>query len=658
MIDFEEIKSKLAERGSSKEDFEEKVDILNRMAYDIRTENPEKSLSIAQVALDTSEKINYANGRANALFNRAFANRKLMNYEEALKGYKEAATAFGEIGDKLGQGRSVRACGKTLKWMFRHRESIEHLSRSLELFEELDETYFQAEALSEMADSYHVLNELAAALEQYLKALELYTKADDKARLSAMYNRVAVINMQLGETQEALEYYKKSLELKRQLGDRINEALTLNNIGLICENNEGYDQALKYFNQALVINDEIGEKINGAICKINIADVLIKQEKLDEAEKVLNEAKEILEPSREKNYKAHLYLSYAKLYTQKKEYYDAIHLVNDAIAIANEIEAKDLILDSYMCYSECHSGLLDFEKAHEYFKKYYDLKNEIFNKEMYEKIKNLQYKYERETALKEAETQKKRGQELEKALKQVEELNENLQKMNEEKNTFMALVAHDLKNPLNAVLGYAQLVRANPQQFSETEYKEMFNDIEVSARIMTELITNYLEFTTIEAGKVELDMREIDISKIARYVTDSFASRADSKKIILEYNSNPPEININADKNALMQILDNLVSNAVKFSNPGKRVILSLSANDSTARCVVTDEGPGISPEDMQKLFKKFSRLSARPTAGESSTGLGLSIAKKLTEDMNGNIWCESEEGKGTSFLLEFQLSK
>ena len=287
-----------------------------------------------------------------------------------------------------------------------------------------------------------------------------------------------------------------------------------------------------------------------------------------------------------------------------------------------------------------------------------DLKNEIFNKEMYEKIKNLQYKYERETALKEAETQKKRGQELEKALKQVEELNENLQKMNEEKNTFMALVAHDLKNPLNAVLGYAQLVRANPQQFSETEYKEMFNDIEVSARIMTELITNYLEFTTIEAGKVELDMREIDISKIARYVTDSFASRADSKKIILEYNSNPPEININADKNALMQILDNLVSNAVKFSNPGKRVILSLSANDSTARCVVTDEGPGISPEDMQKLFRKFSRLSARPTAGESSTGLGLSIAKKLTEDMNGNIWCESEEGKGTSFLLEFQLSK
>lgn len=652
MSDFEEIKAKLAERGTSKEDFEEKIDLLNQMSYEIRSNDYEKSLSIAQVALDTSDKINYLKGKANALFNIAFANGKLGNYEDALKGYEEAADAFGKSDDIYGKGRATRAYGKMLKLMFKYRESIDYLSKSVELFDEIGEIRLKAEALSEIAASYHVLNELAAALEYYIEALGLFEELDNQSQISMIYNRIAIINMLLGETQEALEYYKKSLKLKRELGDRINEALTLMNLGIICHRNEGYEQAAKYYNQALDINNEIGEEINAAICKINIGNNLIKQEKFDEAEKILDEAKEILEPTKEKNYKAHLYLGYARLYAHRKEYYDAIHLVNDAYAIAEEIESKDLVLDSYMCYSECYAGLLDYEKAHEYFKKYYDLRNEIFNKEMYEKIKNMQYKYEREATIKEAQTQKRRGNELEKALAKVEELNENLHRMNEEKNTFMALVAHDLKNPLNAVLGYAQLVRANPENFSEEEYREMFGDIEISARIMTELITNYLEFTTIEAGMTELSMVETDISEIAQYVVDSFESRADAKDIKIEVYSEPAEIKV--DKNAVTQIIDNLVSNAVKFSPTGKKIYVLVEKNDGKIRCEVKDEGPGISKEDMEKLFKKFSRLSAKPTAGESSTGLGLSIAKKLTEDMNGKIWCESEEGAGATFTLEF----
>ena len=103
-----------------------------------------------------------------------------------------------------------------------------------------------------------------------------------------------------------------------------------------------------------------------------------------------------------------------------------------------------------------------------------------------------------------------------------------------------------------------------------------------------------------------------------------------------------------------MQVLENLVSNAVKYSPPGKNIFVRLQHSAEAVRCEVQDEGPGLSPEDQKKLFGKFARLSAKPTGGEHSTGLGLSIVKKMVEAMNGKVWCESELGKGATFIVEF----
>ena len=654
MTNIEGIIEKLSERGTSKEDFIEKIDILNKLAHEIRKKDPQKTISISEVVLDTSKKIEYKKGIAFAVFHKAMANDLLGNFPEAAAGYEESVILFKELGDEFSVARATRGIGKTYRKQYKNPQAIEYFRKSADMFKEMGKTQQYGEVISDIADAYHFMNEYATALEYYLKTIEIFTGLGNKSHVSISYNRIALINMYLGESEEALEYYHKSVALKRELGDKLNEALSLMNIGLIHHGKEEYEEALNFYHQALELNREIGSKINESLCLINIANTLTKQGKFEESEKDLDKAKELLDGALDKNYKAHLYMAYADLYIHKQEFYEAIHFVNDAMAVAEEIELKDLIMDCYKLYSDCYLGLTDHEKAHEYFKKYYDLKSEIFSKEMYEKIKNLQYKYERETALKEAETQKKRGEELEKALKQVEELNDDLKKMNEEKNTFMALVAHDLKNPLNAVLGYAQLVKMNPGNFSDEEFKEMFNDIEISARIMTELITNYLEFTTIEAGKVELDMREADIAKACKYVIDSFGSRAKAKDIYVEFEGPPGEVLIKADKNALTQILDNLVSNAIKFSPAGRVVKVSIEEIDGIVRCTIKDEGPGVSEEDMSKLFKKFSKLSAKPTAGESSTGLGLSITKKLTEDMNGRVWCESSDGKGASFILEF----
>ena len=107
----------------------------------------------------------------------------------------------------------------------------------------------------------------------------------------------------------------------------------------------------------------------------------------------------------------------------------------------------------------------------------------------------------------------------------------------------------------------------------------------------------------------------------------------------------------------MVQVLENLVSNAVKYSPPGKNIFVRLKRLPAAARCEVQDEGPGLSAEDQKKLFGKFARLSAKPTGGEHSTGLGLSIVKKMVEAMKGQVWCESEPGKGATFIVSLPAS-
>jgi signal transduction histidine kinase len=113
-----------------------------------------------------------------------------------------------------------------------------------------------------------------------------------------------------------------------------------------------------------------------------------------------------------------------------------------------------------------------------------------------------------------------------------------------------------------------------------------------------------------------------------------------------------------ADEQMLNQILDNIFSNALKYSPHGKSIFVRVESRETVVRVEIQDEGEGISPEDMTKLFGKFARLSARPTGGEHSTGLGLSIVKKMVEAMNGKVWCESEVGKGATFIVELPRSE
>jgi signal transduction histidine kinase/CheY-like chemotaxis protein len=238
---------------------------------------------------------------------------------------------------------------------------------------------------------------------------------------------------------------------------------------------------------------------------------------------------------------------------------------------------------------------------------------------------------------------------------EIEAKNVDLVKLNRDKNEFLGIVAHDLKNPLSAIKGYAEEIEEYCHEMSKEEIVELSALIRKASAKMSTLITDLLDVNQIESGKIKLDFANVDILPIVESVAQDYAKRAKEKEINLLFSHEGNDFHAYVDANTVGQILDNIISNAVKYSPLGKKVDIKLSANEDKIRCEVKDEGEGLSEDDQKKLFGKFNRLSTKPTGGEHSTGLGLFIVKKLVEAMNAEIRCESELGKGATFIVEFK---
>jgi signal transduction histidine kinase/ligand-binding sensor domain-containing protein len=249
---------------------------------------------------------------------------------------------------------------------------------------------------------------------------------------------------------------------------------------------------------------------------------------------------------------------------------------------------------------------------------------------------------------------RERTRELARTNEELHEKNQELEMLNIEKNELLGIVSHDLKNPIGAVRGLAELLQSG--FLSEEQESGIVTQIMATSDRMLDLVKNLLDINRLESGGMQFWIVEFDLAPIVSGEIAMHEQAATAKNITLHYSNEASRSIVFADEQAVMQVMDNLLSNAVKYSQHGKDIFVRLLSDESAVRVEVRDEGEGISSADMTKLFGKFARLSARPTGGEHSTGLGLSIVKKMVEAMNGRVWCESEAGKGATFIVEFPV--
>jgi signal transduction histidine kinase len=242
--------------------------------------------------------------------------------------------------------------------------------------------------------------------------------------------------------------------------------------------------------------------------------------------------------------------------------------------------------------------------------------------------------------------------ELSTALEQVRQLNESLQTLQREREEIFAMAVHDLKSPLSGIHGLAALI-SDPELSTAAEHPAMGRDIGQLAEVMLATVADLVDLHRYEAGTVALRPAHHAVIDLGELLRAQLLPAARRKHIKLTLITRPPDASVYLDADALLRVVLNLATNALKFSPAGTAVELKLKVDAGLLHATVTDQGPGISADDQKKLFKKFARLAARPTGGEGSSGLGLAIVKRLVEIQSGRVWCESTLGAGAAFHVE-----
>jgi signal transduction histidine kinase len=243
------------------------------------------------------------------------------------------------------------------------------------------------------------------------------------------------------------------------------------------------------------------------------------------------------------------------------------------------------------------------------------------------------------------------NQELE---QKVEVRTREVQALNDQKDALLGMVAHDLRTPLTGLLGFAEVAQADLEAGSD-RLAEDLEVIRATAVEMHDLLSDLLDVSKIEAGKVEITKRTTDLAALLDEGRRRYEMWAGAKDIAfrLKCGELPP---VKCDARRIQQVLNNLVSNAVKFSRKGGTITLSAKARDDAIEVSVVDTGQGIDAADLEKLFKQFEQGAAQATGGERGTGLGLAIAKKLVELHGGTIGVESKRGVGSKFTFRLPL--
>ena len=231
-------------------------------------------------------------------------------------------------------------------------------------------------------------------------------------------------------------------------------------------------------------------------------------------------------------------------------------------------------------------------------------------------------------------------------------LYQELLELNQLKSRFIGIAAHDLRNPLGAIQGYASLLTEGIAGEVSDKQREILGQMRQACGRMLALVNDLLDVSVIESGRLELHRTAVALSAYLAEIraAQDILAQAKGITLVLDVEDDLPVLDIDPDR--MGQILDNLLGNAFKFSEPGTTVTIRGRHRDGGVEIAVVDQGLGIPEDDLPKLFGAFQRASTRATADEPSTGLGLAIVKRMVEAHGGHIWVESEVGKGSSFIF------
>ena len=239
---------------------------------------------------------------------------------------------------------------------------------------------------------------------------------------------------------------------------------------------------------------------------------------------------------------------------------------------------------------------------------------------------------------------------------ELSEQKNELAKLNKQKNEFIRIAAHDIRSPLSAIYSFSEILINKSDKITKEKEKEFLESIKRSSKFSLELLNDILDFAVLDSGYLTIKPERHNYVEFIREIIDLNRILCLKKNIKIYVFITNGDYYLNFDKNKIEQVINNLFSNAIKYSPENTSIRITVTKSNNEIHTKVKDQGPGIKLDEIENIFKPFQQGSAIPTHSEKSTGLGLVISKKIIEAHRGHIWVNSEPGKGAEFSFTLPL--
>lgn len=620
-----------------------------------------------------------------ALYFQAFVFELSHSFDSAKLNYYQAIALADSVGDRSKSALYRLYLGELLNTSGDNAEALINLKKAHEYYSEPERADSAWISFNSLAIVYDEMGLYPEALDYYLKAYEISEQNDDKYAKLILANNLGTIYYEIGKIEEAKAYFAQSMEMARATDQRSDEAMILNNLSSIYTEEGDTLTALNLIRKAHAIQKTEESNCDLAYSYEGLGEVMSWQEKYDSAQFYFDQAMNWAETCNLTGCQTSIYRNMGLLALKQKKNARGVALLNKSLELGERSsyisEMQETANELYNYYRRVN----DYRNALKYNLLQTELKDSLFNAQSTEKIARLTAEFDFRREIESLEYKKMADEmRLNEELRQkesyqnsmmvvlvltlllaatlgrsyylVQNHNKKLTALNEEKNTLMGVVAHDLRSPLNNIKGLISLVKMEKSGLSP-EQSHYFHLVDDTMERMRDMIDRVLDVSVVEDMKVKLNLKKVDLGETMNFVAGNFEMLAGKKSIKIHSNLDTEKHFVFADYNYLLQVIENLLSNAIKFSEQGKNIFMNVFQEDDIETMIIRDEGPGISEEDQKRLFTKFQKLSAKPTDNEQSTGLGLSIVKKFVDAMDAEIRCESQVGKGTSFIVRFNTA-
>lgn len=681
-------------------DLSERLDYVKGRAQAIRniglgyhkTGNYDTAISICQQAIEICENHGLLRIKADALNtvgNTYFYQGKL---NEAITVYKEILDTYDTLGRNIDRAGTLSNMGNIYSNQGNYAQALENFQQALKIFEDEDHVTGMANVQHNIADLYEKQLDYDMALTYYLKTAKNDSISGNKAGRANTLSNIAKLHMSLGDTSKAVSSYYQSMRLFREAGSGCRINLPRINLGDLYLSTGELDSAYKYVHGAYQSAQECQSQHMIIRSQINLGRYYAKVNDMSNAKLHLQSGFDLAQKN---GLKPIIARSAEHLYQFKREtgkYKEALELLELKSKIDKELFNEDNTRQLTRLESEYkfekekqnmeHDQQLQILKYNEELetqriiqwgviiglivmsilallvgrlylnKRKVNDKLALTNEEVLEQ--NMEIQAQNEEITQQRDQLEERSTVVENQQIELQKKNDELVVINQEKNALIAIVAHDLKSPINQIRGIINVAKTLEENVTD-QMKEYFDVMEASSNRSVEMIDRILDINAIENRKLDVEIGGVDLHRVVDLAYQNATILAKEKNIELHDSTVNCGLQVYADKNLLLEVLENLLSNAIKFSPKGKNVYIELEEHEPKIHLKVRDEGPGIGEEDQKILFKKYQKLTAQPTAGEKSTGLGLAIVKRYVEEMEGKVWCESKVGQGATFIVSLK---